>query len=274
MRMRTELFRLLREYDLRPSSFLDQHFLIDESIMEEQINYANISKEDLVLEIGPGLGFLTKKLCQRAGKVIAIEVDKRLIPLLNNEISSNNFELIEGDALSVELPRFSKCVSNIPYSVSSPLTFLILDRDFDLSVLMYQREFAERMITLHGNRKYSRLSVSVQVRADVEYLRTVPPRFFFPRPKVYSALVRLIPSKKFEIRDKVFFDNFLRAIFQHKRKILKNALIDSYHELRISKNDVKEFISHIDDDLQKKRPFQLTPREIVNLSNNLAEQIV
>ncbi|MFQ6051357.1 MAG: 16S rRNA (adenine(1518)-N(6)/adenine(1519)-N(6))-dimethyltransferase RsmA [Candidatus Hydrothermarchaeota archaeon] len=271
--MKNELFRLLREYNLKPSHFLDQHFLIDESIINEQVEFANLSKKDLVLEIGPGLGFLTKKLCEKAGKVIAIESDERLIPLLKNEISSNNFELIKGDVLSVEIPRFTKCVSNLPYSISSQLTFLLLDKNFDLSVLMYQREFAERMMSIHGSRNYSRLSVSVQVKADVEYLRTVPPWSFFPRPKIHSALVRIIPSKKFDIKNKAFFDDFLRAIFQHKKKTLKNALIDSYHELKISKNEVKDFLSDIDIELQKKRPFQLTPREIVNLSNTLAERI-
>ncbi|MEO2152582.1 MAG: 16S ribosomal RNA methyltransferase A, partial [Thermococcus sp.] len=143
--MRDELFSLIYKYNLRPNRDLGQNFLIVPDIIERNVERAELSERDVVLEIGPGLGVLTRELAKMAGKVYAIEKDRRIIEILRKEYAWPNVELIEGDAVKVEWPGFNKMVSNLPYQISSPVTFKLLKHDFERAVLIYQLEFAERM---------------------------------------------------------------------------------------------------------------------------------
>ncbi|MCQ6253359.1 16S rRNA (adenine(1518)-N(6)/adenine(1519)-N(6))-dimethyltransferase RsmA [Methanocaldococcus sp.] len=262
----------------KPKKKLGQCFLIDKNFVDKAIESANLTKNDIVLEIGLGKGILTEKLSKNAKKVYVIEIDKNLEPYAKKLMENyDNVEIIWGDAVKFDLNKldFNKVVANLPYQISSPITFKLLKRGFDLAVLMYQYEFAKRMVAKEGTKDYGRLTVAVKARSDPEILCKVPPTAFNPKPKVYSALVKITPNieKKKKIENEEFFDNFLRAIFQHRNKSVRKSLIDSSKELNYSKEEMKkildEFVKNNLDvkDLMNKKVFKLSVDEIVNLSN-------
>lgn len=265
----TETKRILREYNLRLNKRLGQHYLIDNLKRDKILSYANLKDDDIVLEIGPGIGTLTIPLASKAGKVIAIEKDKRIASILKRKLyGHDNVEVIIGDALKIKFPQFNKIVSNLPYKISSPITFKFLEYDFDFGILMYQREFAERMIAKPGTRDYSRLSVALYFMANIEIIDYIPRKAFLPPPKVESAIVKLTPKGKIN----GIFERTCRALFQHKKKKAKNALIESFHEIS-NKADPKEVVKFIDPILLEKRVFTLDPLEILRISNELKEAI-
>jgi 16S rRNA (adenine1518-N6/adenine1519-N6)-dimethyltransferase len=242
---------------------LGQIFLIDKKVAEREVNYAYISHNDTVLEIGPGQGFLTKLLAEKAKKVVAIELDKNLINNLKHSIP-DNVELIHGDALKVDfetLPKFNKIVSNLPFQISSPITFKFLDYTFSLAVLIYQKEFADRMIATPNSKDYSRLSVGIYYKTKCELLETIPKTCFKPQPKVDSCIIRLIPRKHppFSVIDEKFFLNLTKNLFNHRRKKIKNIIADIYD---IPLKDVPYLNKRIED---------LTPEQIGELSNIISE---
>lgn len=246
---------------------MDQHFLIDKRVINRIIEYADLNKKDVVLEIGAGTGNLTQKLAEFAMKVIAIEIDNKLISRLNKNIKSN-IEVIHGDALKIEFPEFNKVVSNLPYSISSKITFKLLQYNFDFGILMYQHDFACRMIASYGNKDYSRLSVNTQYFAEVEILEIVPKTAFYPRPKVESAIIKLTPRKsKYMVLDEQFFLKFVTAMFTQRRKKIKNAIINTKDMLGIK--DLDEKIIQIPSYLINKRPEELSPVELAYISNFL-----
>jgi 16S rRNA (adenine1518-N6/adenine1519-N6)-dimethyltransferase len=241
-----------------------QHMLVDKRVAARQAEYAGLSEEDTVLEIGPGKGILTRVLAARAGKVVAIEKDETFIPQLAN--LPKNVEVIIADALIYPLPHFDKVVSNLPYVISSAITFRLLDLDFELGVLMYQKEFAERMCARVGDREYSRLSVETFRRADCRILEEVPPSAFSPRPAVMSAIVELRPRPSpFPIAHPKAFSAVARAIFSHRRKSVRNAL-------RSEETVLGKLLEGLDgsDPLMKRRAETLSPEEIAGLADRLA----
>ncbi len=247
----------------------DQHFLIDSRVIERIIDYADIHKTDTILEIGAGFGNLTQKLASKAFKVIAIEFDPRLVEALHN-LGLPNVMIIHGDALKVDFPEFDKVVSNLPYSISSEVTFKLFKHPFKLGILMYQYEFAQRMIATPGTKDYSRLSVGVQYFADVEVLEIVPRTAFRPRPEVRSAIVKIVPRPpSLDVVDKDFFFDFILAVFTQRRKQMKNAIVNAAHMLNVK--DVKKAVNLLPKELMYKRPEQLSPEELANLSNLIYE---
>jgi 16S rRNA (adenine1518-N6/adenine1519-N6)-dimethyltransferase len=254
----TSLKKLLREHSIYANKKLDQHFLIDAEVLNREVEYANITEQDTVLEIGPGPGTLTELLAKKAKKVIVIEKDEQFRPILE-EIP--NVEVIIADALKVDFPKCNKIVSNLPYGISSSITFKILEQPIELAVLCYQKEFATRMSARAGTRNYSRLSVNTYLRADVELLEDVPKEKYFPVPEVNSTIVKLTP-KQIKLPEK--FDDICRALFQHKNKKVKNALLDSHHELGTEK-EVKKFIKKLGL-FASKKVTELSPEEILKLS--------
>ncbi|MFQ5974768.1 MAG: 16S rRNA (adenine(1518)-N(6)/adenine(1519)-N(6))-dimethyltransferase RsmA [Candidatus Hydrothermarchaeales archaeon] len=262
---------ILKKYDMRLTKKLGQNFLIDESILKEQVEYAAINDEDIILEVGAGIGNLTKFLFKKAGGVIVIEKDKRMIEILKDRFSNkNNLQIIPGDVLKVKLPYFDKTVSNIPYVISSPLTFRLLETKFKKGVIMYQKEFAQRMVANPGTKDYSRLSVACHYYADIKLLQTVPEKAFYPEPKVQSALVEIIPKDPpFEV-DETFFFNLLRGLFIHRKKTVKNALTHSFdlifNKASLTKADA---IRSLPEEILARRVFRLTPDEIAEMSNIL-----
>ncbi len=269
--MRDELFSLIYKYNLRPNRDLGQNFLIVPDIIERNVERAEISEKDTVLEIGPGLGVLTKELAERAGKVYAIEKDRRIIEILRKEYDWPNVELIEGDAVKVEWPDFDRMVSNLPYQISSPVTFKLLRHDFERAVLIYQLEFAERMVAKPGDKNYSRLSLMVQAKVNVELVERIGKGAFWPRPKVDSAVVVIEPKPKDERIE--LDENLVRALFQHRRSTVASALKKSAHMLGIDKRklkamkDVLNSVPHAE-----RRVFQLSPGDVKEIETYLAKE--
>ncbi len=222
MDLKARLSNIEVKYGFRPSPVLDQFFVTDEGLLERIIRHAQLTEEDTVLEIGAGAGFLTQYLAKAAGKVISVEIDQKLQPVLEGEFSEyNNVEFIFDDFLKTNVPSFNKTVSNIPYSASAPITFKLLDYNFDTAILMYQKEFAEKMVAEAGDENYGRLSVMVQYYYDVQLLELVNKFSFTPMPKVNSAIIRL---KKKQIPRDHDFDIFIREIFRYRNKDIRNAI--------------------------------------------------
>ncbi|HMK53500.1 MAG TPA: 16S rRNA (adenine(1518)-N(6)/adenine(1519)-N(6))-dimethyltransferase RsmA [Methanobacteriaceae archaeon] len=262
---------ILKKHQIKLSKRKSQHYLVNSSILDQIIHSAELTPEDTVLDIGAGIGTLTIPLSQVAGKVIAIEQDSKIVQILKERLAENeinNVEVLEGDAVRLDLPQFNKVVSNLPYQISSPITFRLLEFDFDFAILMYQLEFAERMVASPGNSKYSRLSVMMRIYAQVEKLFTVPRVAFVPPPRVSSAVIKLTPKKGVKVDD--FLLRTTRALFQHKRKKAKKALLDSFHELAtVDKKTAKKLVSKLDPLLMEERPFQMETESIIKISNEL-----
>ncbi len=239
-----------------------QNFLIDENIAERQVSYANVQKKDVVLEIGPGYGILTKKIAEKAGKVIAIEIDERFSPFLSK---IHGVKMIWKDVLDVDLEKlgFNKVIANISYQISSPFTFKLLKICFEVGVIMYQREFAERLIAKPGEKSYSRLSIMASFNADWEILEIVPPSAFSPKPKISSCIVQVVPTKpKFLVKSEKIFSHVVKALFSQRRKKIKNVLINNGMVQRenIEKIPYKE-----------KRVECLSPQQIAEISDAVLE---
>ncbi len=217
-----------------PRKSLGQNFIKDSRVLERMGEIADLSKDDEVLEIGAGLGGLTLFLGQKAGRVIAIEKDRRLVEKLKETVSHlKNVEVVPEDALRVEFIRFYgkrriKVVSNLPYSISSPILIKLLEERerFSLLALMIQREVGERITALPGSRTYGSISVLVQTYMDVSIELHVPPDAFWPRPKVDSVVIKLVPlpNPRIAMPDEKLFRSIVRAAFSSRRKILSNSL--------------------------------------------------
>ncbi len=266
-----ETLKILKENDIRLDRRKGQNYLIDSNILNKIIDYADLSSEDTVLEIGAGIGTLTIPLAEHAKKVIAVEQDPKIAAVLSRrlqELNISNVEIMVADAVKTDFPSFNKVVSNLPYKISSPITFKMLEYDFDFAVLMYQLEFAERMVAKPGESNYSRLSLMMHFYGDVEMLFNVSKHAFFPNPKISSAVIKLIPNRKAEIDE--FFIKTSRALFQHKKKKVKNALLNSFHEIaNIDKQSAKEIVSKLDENLLSARVVKLEPDKVMEISGEL-----
>ncbi len=269
---------ILNQYGIKLNKNLGQNYLIDKNKRDQIISFAEISDEDIVLEIGTGIGTLTLELAKKAKKVIAIEQDANIANILSDRLKKekiDNVEFINDDALNVDFPKFNKIVSNLPYQISSPITFKFLNYDFDLAILMYQKEFAERMNGEVGTKDYSRLSAMLYFKCNVETLTDVSAESFIPKPKIDSTVVKLTPKEnKISDDDFKIYSNFTKALFQHRNKKIRNALIDSRHLIcPLDKKEMKEKINAIDDEklneYLKLRVVAVKPEEILFLSKEL-----
>lgn len=268
----------MNQHGITLNKNLGQNYLIDKNKRNQIIGFGDVDKNDVVLEIGTGIGTLTIELAKKAKKVIAIEQDENICKILTKRLKDekiDNVELINDDALKVDFPKFNKIISNLPYQISSPITFKFLEYDFDLAILMYQKEFADRMNGEVGSKNYSRLSAMLYFKCNVETLTNVSAESFIPKPKIDSTVVKLTPKEN-RISDDDFkiYSNFTKALFQHRNKKIKNALIDSRHIIsNIDKKILKKRLNAIEDDelneYLSKRVVELTPEEILFLSKKL-----
>ena len=251
-----ETGRLMSETGIVPRKSRGQNFLTDGRVADRHVGYAGIERTDRVLEVGPGLGILTSRLIELSDDVTCIELDDVLADYIE-ETYPEDVKLIRGDAVKVKFPPFDRFVSNLPYSVSTPIIFKLLEHDFKKAVVMVQKEFAERMVADVGSVDYSRLTVNLFYRADCRILETVPASRFKPKPKVDSALVEIVPRKApFDVLDEATFFKVTEVAFNHRRKkigtSLKNArLIDKDADL-----------PYLDSRIEN-----LTPAEIAELSD-------
>jgi len=265
---------ILNKYNIRLDKNKSQNYLIDNNKLNNILNHADIQSNETILEIGAGIGTLTIPMAKKALKVIAIEKDPIISEILRDRIvqeNITNIEVINEDALKIDFPHFDKVVSNLPYQISSPITFKLLEYDFKKAVLMYQLEFAKWMNAKYDTKEYSRLSVALYFRADIEIIDTLPPKAFLPQPKVNSAVIELIPKK--EVTLNKLFDDVTRALFQHRNKKAKKALIQSSHEINYDKKELKNILEDIDSELLENKVFKLSPEEILEISTILGDKL-
>jgi len=264
---------LLRLYGFFPKKRLGQNFTVDLDIMQRLMSHASLTKDDVVLEVGAGFGFLTQLLSSKCKKVVAVEVDPPLVSFLRKQLQSlQNVELIEGDILKVSLPFFNKVVSAPPYSISSPLLFRLLERNFDSAVLIFQKEFAERLAASVGTKDYGRLTVTIYYRADVELLDYVPRTMFYPPPDVDSLIVRLKPrAPPFHVENEAIFFELVRTLFTQRNKKVRNALILFLRKRELSREDAVELADSIV--YSSKRVRELAPEDFGILTNDLLRKL-
>ncbi|EKQ51939.1 MAG: dimethyladenosine transferase [Methanobacterium sp. Maddingley MBC34] len=270
-----ETSQLLKKHQIRLDRRKGQNYLINNHILTKIVENANLNDSDVVLEIGAGIGTLTIPLARKSAKVVAFEQDKRIVRILKErlqELEISNVEVMEGDATKIDFPYFNKVVSNLPYQISSPITFKLLKYDFDYAILMYQLEFAQRMVAQPGESNYSRLSVMMNLCTRTELLFKVPRNAFLPPPRISSAVIKLVPQENPQVDE--FFTNTCRALFQHKKKKSGKALLQSFHEisnLNLDRSTIRDLILKMDTELTEERVFNLKGEEIIMISRKLKD---
>ena len=244
---------VLQKYNFNFQKKFGQNFLIDTHVLEKIMDSAEITKEDCVLEIGPGIGTMTQYLAERAGHVVVVEIDKNLIPILEDTLSAyDNVTIINNDILKVDVNQIAKeknggnsikVVANLPYYITTPIIMGLFESHVPLQsiTIMVQKEVADRMQVGPGTKDYGALSLAVQYYAKPEIVANVPPNCFIPRPNVGSAVIRLTRYEKppVEVQDERKMFALIRASFNQRRKTLVNGLTNA-PELKLSKEMVLE----------------------------------
>ncbi|MFB6228048.1 MAG: 16S ribosomal RNA methyltransferase A [Halobacteriales archaeon] len=250
----------------------DQHFLVDDRVLDRIPEYADDFDLDRVLEIGAGTGALTDRLLDAADAVIAVERDPELAAFLREEfataVASGRLRVIGGDALEIDVPGHTASVSNLPYGVASELLFRLLPRKRPL-VAMVQQEFAERMAADPGTEAYGRLSVASGHYGEVEVVEPVPREAFDPPPEVESALVRVTPREPAYDVEERFFLRFVKAVFTQRRKTTRNAIRNTTHISGIE--DPSAVVEATEESLLAARPGTLSPEQFATLANTAIE---
>lgn len=246
---------VLQKYDFVFQKKFGQNFLIDSHVLDKIVSAAEITKDDFVLEIGPGIGTMTQYLAASARKVFAVEIDKALIPILEDTLKEfDNVQVINQDILKVDIKKLAeehndgkpiKVVANLPYYITTPIIMGLFESEvpIDSITVMVQKEVADRMKVGPGTKDYGALSLAVQYYAEPYIVANVPPNCFMPRPKVGSAVIRLTRHEKppVEVADEKLMFRLIRASFNQRRKTLANGLNNS-PELSYSKEEIQQTI--------------------------------
>ncbi len=249
---------VLQKYNFNFQKKFGQNFLIDTHVLEKIIESAQITKDDFVLEIGPGIGTMTQYLCESAREVAAVEIDKNLIPILADTLSEyDNVTVINEDILKVDINRLAaeknngrpiKVVANLPYYITTPIIMGLFESHvpIDSITIMVQKEVADRMQVGPGTKDYGALSLAVQYYAKPEIVANVPPNCFMPRPNVGSAVIRLTRHTEVpvQVEDEKLMFRLIRASFNQRRKTLVNGLNNS-PEIHLSKELIQESIEEL-----------------------------
>ena len=253
-----ETIAVLQKYGFNFQKKFGQNFLIDTHVLDKIIAAAEIGPDDFVLEIGPGIGTMTQYLAESAREVVAVEIDKNLIPILEDTLSAyDNVTVINDDILKVDIQKLAegknggkpiKVVANLPYYITTPIIMGLFESEVPLSsiTVMVQKEVADRMQTGPGSKDYGALSLAVQYYAEPYIVANVPPNCFMPRPAVGSAVIRLTryEKKPVEVKDPAFMFKLIRASFNQRRKTLQNGLHNS-SELQLPKEKVVQALEEM-----------------------------
>ena len=271
---------VLQKYQFNFQKKFGQNFLIDTGILEEIIEAAQITKDDFVLEIGPGIGTMTQILCEEAREVVAVEIDKKLIPILENDTLSyyNNVTVINEDVLKLDIVKLTaehnnsepiKVVANLPYYITTPIVMGLFESKVPLDsiTIMVQKEVADRMQVGPGTKDYGALSLAVQFYAKPQIVANVPPNCFMPRPNVGSAVIRLTRHEEVPVQvdDEKLMFHIIRASFNQRRKTLANGLSNA-PQVHLSKEEIQECIAELGEPLTI-RGEALTLEQFAALSN-------
>lgn len=232
--------QIIKKYEFNFKKNFGQNFLVDERVLDKIVNAADINKNDLVIEVGPGIGTLTQAMAKRAGKVVSVEIDKTLVPILGELLEDyNNVEIINEDILKVDIneiiakhPGMSvKMAANLPYNITTPIIMGILEKHIPMESLtvMIQKEVAYRMNAKPSTKDYGSLSLVTQYYCEPYLVANVPQNCFMPRPNVDSAVIRLniLKEPKIKVSDEQFMFNFIKAAFSQRRKTLVNCIFSS-----------------------------------------------
>ena len=250
---------VLQKYNFNFQKKFGQNFLIDTHVLDKIIRESGVTKDDMVIEIGPGIGTMTQYLCENAREVVAIEIDKNLIPILEDTLSAyDNVTVINEDVLKVDIKKLAeeknggrpvKVVANLPYYITTPIIMGLFESHvpIDSITIMVQKEVADRMQEGPGSKEYGALSLAVQYYAKPEIVAIVPPNCFMPRPNVGSAVIRLTCHEKppVEVKDEGFMFNLIRASFNQRRKTLVNGLTNASF-LSVTKDQVTEALEKME----------------------------
>jgi 16S rRNA (adenine1518-N6/adenine1519-N6)-dimethyltransferase len=274
---------IMKKYNIRANKNLGQNFLINEEVVKNIVGCSNIEKEDLVIEIGPGLGTLTKYLLEKAGKVICIELDTKMLQILEDRFSLyNNFELINNDVLKVDLKNIIekektegkiknvKIVANLPYYITTPIIMKLLEEELELEsiTVMIQKEVADRLIATPGEKNTGAITYSVYYYADSEAIMEVPNSSFIPEPEVTSKVIKLNirkePAVKPKDKEKMF--KIIKYAFMQKRKTLLNSLTNN--DVFKNKTQGTEILNSLGIK-ENVRPEELTLEQFEKISNIL-----
>lgn len=249
---------VLQKYNFNFQKKFGQNFLIDTRVLEEIIDAADITKDDFVLEIGPGIGTMTQYLCEAAREVVAVEIDTNLIPILKDTLSAyDNVEVLNQDILKVDIASLAKernndrpikVVANLPYYITTPIIMGLFESHvpIDSITIMVQKEVADRMQEGPGSKEYGALSLAVQYYAKPEIVVNVPPNCFMPQPKVGSAVIRLTRHEQPPVQvdnEKLMFQ-VIRASFNQRRKTLANGL-NNFGSFGLSKEEIQSCIEEL-----------------------------
>ena len=280
MNLQEETKFILKKYGISANKKLGQNFLISEDAVNESVYSSNICKEDLVIEIGPGLGTLTKVLLEEAGKVIAIELDDRMIEILNDRFSMyDNFELINDDVLKIDLKKLIKenkkgeikkvkVVANLPYYITTPIIMKLLEERLDIEsiTVMVQKEVADRLVAEPGESDSGAITYSIRYYTNPKKIMEVPNTSFMPAPEVNSSIIKLDVLKEPQVKvknEKLLF-KVIKLAFMQKRKTLLNALTNG--KLLSSKQEIEDMMNDLGLDL-KIRGEKLTLEDYKNIAD-------
>lgn len=275
----TNTLAVINRYEFAFQKKFGQNFLIDQGIVEKIVREAGVTKDDFVLEIGPGIGTMTQILCENAREVAAVEIDRKLIPILNDTLSEyDNVTIINDDILKVDINKLAeeknggrpiKVVANLPYYITTPIIMGLFESHVPLDsiTIMVQKEVADRMQTGPGSKDYGALSLAVQFYAKPEIVVNVPPECFMPRPNVGSAVIRLKrhETRLVDVKDEKLMFRIIRASFNQRRKTLANGLNNS-PEIGYTKEQIATAIEELGRGASI-RGEALTLEEFARLSN-------
>lgn len=275
----TNTLAVINRYEFAFQKKFGQNFLIDQGIVEKIVREAGVTKDDFVLEIGPGIGTMTQILCENAREVAAVEIDRKLIPILNDTLSEyDNVTIINDDILKVDINKLAeeknggrpiKVVANLPYYITTPIIMGLFESrvPLDSITIMVQKEVADRMQTGPGSKDYGALSLAVQFYAKPEIVVNVPPECFMPRPNVGSAVIRLKrhETRPVDVKDEKLMFRIIRASFNQRRKTLANGLNNS-PEIGYTKEQIAAAIEELGRGASI-RGEALTLEEFARLSN-------
>ena len=272
---------ILKKYNIRANKSLGQNFLINQNVIDEIVNGAEITKDDLVIEIGPGLGTLTKELLQKAGKVICIELDERMVKILNDRFSIyENFEIINDDVLKVDLNKIiekenrkCKIVANLPYYITTPIIMKLLESKLNIEsiTVMIQKEVAERLIATPGEKLSGAITYTVYYYCESEKIMEVPPESFIPEPEVTSEVIKLKLRKDspIEVSDIKKMFSIIKVAFMQRRKTLINALTNG--NIINNKQEATEIFNNLKIN-PNARAEELTLQQFTELANYITNK--